>query len=225
MFKSALSYVGNILPLRLVEGGLETAGEEKKSLKKDWARLVESDFEVRRLRTFASEYRAQELPTEVFAALLAAGDKSAASFFFERDPQKGDQLSPEKVDLLLDTPGLAFASRDNGEFMVVEDAVERALRLLIGYADIQPRGLARLLLHRDCALVMLAIWTQEVLADEVLCQVTATAGNYRSCDVKAFCANPSTYSNLDGLSIPDTDLFLIRIISQHPARVFEILRK
>ena len=172
MFKSALAYVQNFLP-RSGSVGTDLSDDQGiAAVRGKWAELVESDFDDVLLHQFAAETRAQDLPTAVFDALLTAGERNVASYFFEYEPQKGDFLDDDKIALLLDTPGLRFASGDGG-FLLVDNAVHRAIRILIGYADIDSRGLNRLLLDRNCALVVIALWPHEVFGDEALCQAAA----------------------------------------------------
>lgn len=222
MLKTALAYVGNIIP------GFRS-GEEPKMLvspleevRAKWVKLVESDFEEEQLHQFAVGTRAQELPNEVFAALLSAGEKNAVSYFFEYDPGKGDILNASKVLAILNTPGLRFASKQGG-FEPIDCPVDRAIRVLTGCAEIESSAFAYLLLHRNCGLVMAALWPKEIVGNEVLAQSVAQVMGVRSYDLKAYSENPKEYVRFKDDSMTQIDLLVLRTIAEHPARVFDIL--
>ena len=222
MLKGALLLVGGFVPRLRQRTAPAEVYEQRHSLRAEWVRLVESDFDEALTHQFAEHTPAQELPAEVFAALLSSGSRDLASYFFERDPRKGDLLDSNKIRLLLETPCLRFIDR-NGRMGYLEHQTQRAIRLLAGFADIEPAGLAKLMLDKNCALTALALWPKETFGDEVVKQMVARAGGFLPCDVKRFCASPDTYTVNDGTTISEVDLVIIKTILRNPGRVMDIL--
>lgn len=189
--------------------------------KKLWKKLVDSDFKEEYLREFAMQVRAQDLPPEVFSIVISAGSKDVVSYFFEVDPARGDVLSEQNIGDILDIGGLKFVKGEG--FAEIKSREMRALRVLTGYAALQPAALARLMVSNHCVLVALALWRNLIMKNEKLLQIVASIGGYQSRDLKGYCRSPKQYVIDEMTTLREADIILIETIRKYPDKVFDIL--
>lgn len=183
--------------------------------------IIVHNFNEKLLKEFAATVLAQEIPDDVFSLLINSGKKNIVSYFFESDPERGDYLNEHKVKAILLSQDLSFFSDTSYNF--IDEYEYRALKVLSGYATIEPAGVVQLIVSPRCALVALALMPEMTLKNEVLIQTISGMLQANICDVKAYCQKQGCFTHSDGLSIKYTDLLLINTIRENPNRVFDIL--
>lgn len=183
--------------------------------------IIAHNFKKSLIKEFANTVLAQEIPDDAFSLLINAGEKDIVSYFFEADPSRGDYLSANKIKTILLSHNLSFFSDTSYNF--VDEFEYRALKLLSGFARLDPDGAAQLIVSPRCALVTLALKPEFALENEVLIQTISGALQSNVCDIKAYCQRPDDFVHSDGLSLRYTDLLLIHTIRDNPNRVFDIL--
>ena len=144
---------------------------------------------------FAEGAKAQDIPLDVFEALIAVGQKCAVNgfLFFSRD--KGDRLDFSRVGLIMRRRGLRFLD-ENGEYLEINNGSLRARRIIESYAEIDPAGLELLALDKQCAVAIMAKRSKAVLQSRTLCQTLHEVSGFSQECIAAFCKNPLAFCSL-----------------------------